>query len=119
MAPGRSTCVLGFHGGYVRTIVQQFPQTSFHPGLIPYQSEDLRPDQAGSRLGPSFLFRRGDHVIHPQWGHGRVLNAGSPPDVTVRFHEMEATLPGDSLRRLLPRSVVAQVIREFNPNVSA
>jgi hypothetical protein len=61
----------------VPTIVQQTHTKSFHPGLINSTSEDPIGFQTRQVRGAPPLLRRGDHVLHQQWGHGRVLGAAS------------------------------------------
>ena len=86
---------------------------SFHPGLINSTSEDPIDFQTRPVRGAPLLLRRGDHVLHQQWGHGRVLDAVSANgDVTICFDDGQRTVSSHTLRRLLPRTVVAQVIAE-------
>src|SRR3954451_5709443 len=101
-------------------IVQPSQTQSFHPGLIDSTSEDHSEFQTRLTAGAPLLLCRGDHVIHEEWGRGRVLDvARSNRDVTVRFEDCQCTVSRESLRRLLPRTVVAQVIARSTPNVSA
>ena len=102
------------------TIVQQTHTKSFHPGLINSTSEDPIGFQTRPVRRAPLLLRRGDHVLHQQWGRGRVLDAASlNGDVTVCFEDGQRTVLPNTLRRLLPRTVVAQLIARSTPNVSA
>ena len=93
------------------TIVQQTETKSFHPGLINSISEDPIAFQTRLVRGAPLLLRRGDHVLHQQWGRGRVLDAASlNGDVTICFDDGQRTVLPHTLRRLLPRTVVAQLI---------
>ena len=103
------------------TIFQQTQTKSFHPGLIHSTSEDPIGFQTRPPVSAPLLLRRGDHVLHQQWGCGRVLDAISLSngDVTIRFENGQRTVPPHTLRRLLPRTEIAQLIARITPNVSA
>ncbi|MEP6538804.1 MAG: hypothetical protein ABJF23_25945, partial [Bryobacteraceae bacterium] len=59
-------------------------------------------------------------MIHEHWGLGRVLRAGTDEDeMTICFDNSQRTVPRRSLRRLLPRTVIAQLIERSTPDVSA
>ena len=101
------------------TIVQQTHTMSFHAGLVNSTSNDPISLQIRPVHGAPLLLRRGDHVLHQHWGHGRVVYATSVGDVTICFEDGQRTVAPNSLRRLLPRTVVAQVIARSTPDVSA
>ena len=50
---------------------------------------------------------------------GCLTPASSNGDVTIRFEDGQRTVSPNTLRRLLPRTVVAQLIARSTPNVSA
>ena len=107
-------------GGSVPTIVQQTHTKSFHRGLINSASEDPIEFQTRPVRRAPLLLRRGDHVLHQQWGHGRVLGAASlNDDVAICFDGGQRTVLPHTLRRLLPRTVVAQLIARSTSKVSA
>ena len=60
-------------------------------------------------------------MLHEDWGCGRVLDAASfsNGEVTICFEDGQRTVSPNTLRRLLPRTVVAQVIARSTPNVTA
>jgi hypothetical protein len=104
----------------VPIIVQQTQTKSFHPGLINSTSEDPVGFQTRPVRGVPHLLRRGDHVLHREWGRGRVLDGASFNGyVTVSFEDGQRAISPNTLRRLLPRTVIAQVIARSTSNVSA
>jgi len=66
-------------------------------------------------------FARGDRVLHAQWGLGRVLGttSGSPIQVTVQWQDAVRSVSTLELRRLLPRTLVAEMIEKATPDVTS
>ena len=100
-------------------IVQRPHTKSFHSGLNDFALEEIRSAIIPSVSAPVSL-RRGDRVIHKRLGFGRVVHAGSGSndEVTICFDDGQRTVSPRSLRRLLPRTVVAQLIERTTSNVS-
>jgi hypothetical protein len=105
----------------VPTIFQQSRTKSFHPGLINSTSEHHIGFETSPRACAPLLLRRGDQVLHEHWGRGRVLDAASfsNGDVTIWFEDGQRRVSPNTLRRLLPRTALAQLIARSTPNVSA
>jgi hypothetical protein len=105
----------------VSAIVQQTETKSLYPGLIYSTSQHEIGFQTRPPACTPLFLRRGDHVLHKQWGCGRVLDAvfASNSDVTICFEDGQRTVSPNTLRRLLPRTVVAQVVAGSTPHVSA
>ena len=101
-------------------IVQQTTPKSFLPGLTYTKFEDHSRFQTKPPSCALLPLKRGEHVLHEQWGHGRVVEVGSFPheDLTIRFEDGQHRLSPKTLRRLLPRTVVAQVIARRAPSIS-
>ena len=101
-------------------IMQQFHTKSFYPGLNDSASQKKIGPEVRPSLSAPVLLGRGDRVLHELWGLGRVPRTATPPsdEVTICFGDGQRTLPTSSLRRLLPRTVVAQLIERSTPTVS-
>jgi hypothetical protein len=93
----------------VTTIVPQTETTSFHPRLIHFPSEQTGAFSARSIVPP---LRQGDHVLHEEWGFGRVTGSASSwnGEVKVRFERELRKVAPDRLRRVVPRTIMAQAI---------
>jgi hypothetical protein len=104
----------------VSAINQQSQTKSFHPALINSTSQQEIGFQPRPPAYTSLVLRRRDHVLHQQWGRGRVLDASfCNGDVTICFDNGQRTVSPNTLRRLLSRTVLAQVIARSTPDVSA
>jgi len=98
-------------------IIPQRYTESFHPGL----NDSTSQKEMGPSIGFPVSLSRRDYVVHEHWGLGRIIcvSTGLDDEVTICFDKSERTVPADSLRRLLPRTVIAQLIESSTPNVSA
>jgi hypothetical protein len=107
----------------VPAIIQQ-PHTntkSFHPGLDHSTSQKPIESEVKQSVCPPVSLGPRDYVFHEDLGLGRVLRAstGADDEITVSFDNSHRTVSTRSLRPLLPRSVVGQLIKNSTPNVSA
>jgi hypothetical protein len=77
-------------------------------------------DVKSSACSPTSLHQRA-LVLHELWGVGRVIGtgAGANTETIVCFADGHRTVPSGSLRHLLPRTKVAELIERSTPNVSA
>jgi len=105
--------------------ISQSSLTSSPAFYWPINSELLTfqefPTSVRSNELPQPLIFRGERVLHSDFGLGRAVGQIASPygQIAVRWQDGVRSVPASSLRRVLPRTILAKMIESSTPEVTA